>query len=97
MIEGKKEVLHKNMFWSEGGGSGEWAVRSGEKLFHVEPSPKEAGMLERINLTMSKMLSDINAESRPDTKSLAEKNNLQKEDLDNILSALPGTPASVIL
>ncbi|MFC2115055.1 sulfatase [Bacteroidota bacterium] len=30
VLEGKKDVLHQNLFWSEGGGSGEWAVRSGD-------------------------------------------------------------------
>jgi arylsulfatase A-like enzyme len=30
LLEGKKDVLHRYLFWSEGGGSGEWAVRSGD-------------------------------------------------------------------
>ena len=35
VIEGKKDVLHKNMFWSEGGRTGEWAVRSGDWKLNV--------------------------------------------------------------
>lgn len=30
VLEGKKDVLHENLFWSEGGKTGEWAVRSGD-------------------------------------------------------------------
>lgn len=30
LLEGKKDVLHQNLYWSEGGGTGEWAVRSGD-------------------------------------------------------------------
>ncbi len=30
VLEGKKDVLHENFFWSEGGRTGEWAVRSGD-------------------------------------------------------------------
>jgi len=30
VLEGQKDVLHKHLFWSEGGGTGEWAVRSGD-------------------------------------------------------------------
>ena len=29
LLRGEAKVLHENLFWSEGGGSGEWAVRSG--------------------------------------------------------------------
>ena len=30
VLTGKKDVLHENLFWSEGGKTGEWAVRSGD-------------------------------------------------------------------
>jgi arylsulfatase A-like enzyme len=30
LLDGKYDVLHQNLFWSEGGGTGEWAVRSGD-------------------------------------------------------------------
>jgi len=30
VLTGKKDVLHENLFWSEGGRTGEWAVRSGD-------------------------------------------------------------------
>ena len=30
VLAGKKEDLHHNLFWSEGGRTGEWAVRSGD-------------------------------------------------------------------
>lgn len=37
LIEGKTESHHHNLFWSEGGSTGEWAVRSGDfKLLAIE-------------------------------------------------------------
>jgi len=30
LIEGKTQIHHENLFWSEGGSTGEWAVRSGD-------------------------------------------------------------------
>lgn len=56
-----------------------------EELFHVEPSQEDADFIERINLAISEMLPDINAGRAPDTKNLAEKYDLNKEDLDNML------------
>ena len=52
IIESGKEVLHENLFWSEGGGTGEWAVRSGNwklvvhkdevELFHLKMDISES-------------------------------------------------------
>jgi len=30
VLHGDQDILHENLFWSEGGGTGEWAVRSGD-------------------------------------------------------------------
>ncbi len=30
VLDGKKDLLHENLYWSEGGATGEWAVRSGD-------------------------------------------------------------------
>ena len=37
LVEGKTKSHHPNLFWSEGGSTGEWAVRSGDfKLLGVK-------------------------------------------------------------
>jgi arylsulfatase A-like enzyme len=51
VLSGKAETLHENLFWSEGGDSGEWAVLSGQwklvairdqrQLFDLEADPSE--------------------------------------------------------
>jgi arylsulfatase A-like enzyme len=52
VMEGAAGILHEQLFWSEGGASGEWAVRSGNwklvarpnqlELFDLEEDPSEA-------------------------------------------------------
>lgn len=51
LLRGEAQSLHDTLFWSEGGGSGEWAVRSGDwklvahqertELFHLAADPGE--------------------------------------------------------
>ncbi|MBN2128659.1 MAG: sulfatase-like hydrolase/transferase [Sedimentisphaerales bacterium] len=55
VLEGKTGTLHEQLFWSEGGGSGEWAVRCGKwklvaqkknvELFDLEADPSETKAL----------------------------------------------------
>ena len=55
VLEGKTGTLHEQLFWSEGGRSGEWAVRRGKwklvahpkklELFDLEADPSEATAL----------------------------------------------------
>ena len=52
VLDGKTKTLHDHLFWSEGGSSGEWAVRSGKwklvgirqerELFDLDADPSEA-------------------------------------------------------
>jgi arylsulfatase A-like enzyme len=47
VLEGKKDVLHENLFWSEGGRTGEWAVRSGDWKLVVHKERIELFDLEK--------------------------------------------------
>jgi arylsulfatase A-like enzyme len=52
VLRGERQTLHEHLFWSEGGVSGEWAVRSGNwklvgirqqrELFDLTADPAEA-------------------------------------------------------
>ena len=69
VLESKKDVLHENLFWSEGGGSGEWAVRSGNwklvvhkdkiELFDLEKDVSEANDLSSDYPEVVKKLSAL--------------------------------------
>ena len=51
VLTGKTKTLHEHLFWSEGGSTGEWAVRSGrwklvtvrnrQQLFDLKSDPSE--------------------------------------------------------
>jgi arylsulfatase A-like enzyme len=41
VLRGETKTLHEHLFWSEGGASGEWAVRSGDWKLVAGPTAKE--------------------------------------------------------
>ena len=69
VIEGKTDVLHENLFWSEGGESGEWAVRSGDwklvvhkkkmELFDLKNDVGEQTDLSQQHPDVVRKLSDL--------------------------------------
>ncbi len=69
VLEGKEDVLHENFFWSEGGGSGEWAVRSGDwklvvhkekiELFNLKNDVSESTDLSTENPDVVKELTAL--------------------------------------
>jgi len=69
VLEGKAGILHEQLFWSEGGQSGEWAVRCGKwklvaqkknvELFDLEADPSETKALNSEHPEKVRQLSKL--------------------------------------
>lgn len=69
LIEGKSKSHHRNLFWSEGGATGEWAVRSGDfkllaikdtrELYNLADDPAESDNLVEKNLPKTRELEQL--------------------------------------